>query len=150
MSRVPLSTEENRAIFTESFGDALRDLDRDDQVQTLKKIHKLLDSTYPEHYIYKNAKGCEELQIIRISDSLRIYCRLVMGIPHDNKAYNVLFLFYISKHEYRDAVMQRFDKRAQERLENITNLDAVDDVETYLAEHDAKDAAFLQERLDRA
>lgn len=140
MSRVPLSTEENRVILTETFGDALADLEREEQVRIIKKLHEMLASDYPEHFIYETVEGCNELAVIRIGKLLRIYCRLVMGIPHGNKEYNVLFAFTVSKHKYRDAVLQRFDARARERLENVTDLSSVDDVEDYLEQHDAKDA----------
>lgn len=150
MSVVPLSDEENYAIFTESYGKSMAGLGRDQQLQVLKRLYKTLDSDAPQHYIYETVEGCDELEVIRAGNSLRIYCRLVMGVPHGNKTYNVLFVFYVDDHNYRSGDLERFDERAEERLVNLTDLSSVDDVDAYLEEHDAKQAEFLKKQIDRA
>lgn len=148
--RVPLSDEENYAIFPDTFGDSLRLLDADDQVQVLKRLLTMLESDAPQRYIYETVTGCEELQVIRAGDYLRILCRLVMGVPHEDKMYNVLFVFFVDDHKYRNAVLQRLDDVAATRLRILTDFSTVDDVDDYLDEHNAKQAEFLREQLDRA
>lgn len=148
--RVSLSDEENYAIFPETFGNSLQLLDADDQRQVLKRLLKVLESDAPQRYIYETVSGCEELQVIRAGDYLRILCRLVMGIPHEDKTYNVLFVFFVDNHKYRNAVLQRLDDAAARRLRILTDFSTVADVDDYLDEHNAKQAEFLRKRLDRA
>ena len=148
--RVPLSDEENYAIFTDTFGDSLSDLDRNKQVQVLKRLLKLLESDAPQRYIYETVEGTDELEVVRAGDTLRIYCRLVMGVPHGNQTYNVLFVFYVDEHRYANLDLERFDNVAAMRLHVLTDFDDVDDITAYLKDHNAKQAGFLREQLDRA
>ncbi|GGL44603.1 hypothetical protein GCM10009037_30020 [Halarchaeum grantii] len=62
MSTIPLSDEENYAIFTESYGESMRGLGRDQQLPVLKRLYKTLDSDAPQHYIYETAKDVTNLR----------------------------------------------------------------------------------------
>lgn len=116
----------------------------------LKRIHAVLESASPQYFIEERVEGCEELQVIRAGNDLRIYCRLVLGIPRVNKEYNVLYALYVDPHEYRSAVLQRLDDAAKDLLTEATSLDDVTDVEAYLEEMHAFYAEDIQERIDRA
>lgn len=89
------------------------------------------------------------MEVIREGDSLRIYCRLVMGIPQNNKHYNVLFTFYVDNHDYEPTTLSRLDKAAEQWLEEITELSAVEEIDTYLQKHEAKTAESFADRLNR-
>jgi hypothetical protein len=149
VSVVELSDEETVAILAETFTERLSDIgDKTRQVAVLKRLHTLLDSTSPQHYIYETVEGCDELQVIRVGSDQRIFCRLVMGIPHGNEHYNVRFVFYVDPHQYRPQQLSRFDAAAEQRLDEITSFDAVDAVDDYLDEKDAFTAEEIKERID--
>lgn len=143
-----LSDEENYAILAEQFGDGMSSLGASEQRRIVKRLHTVLDSDNPQYYIYETVEGCDELEIIREGDSLRIYCRLVMGIPQNDKHYNVLFVFHVDNHGYEPTTLSHLDEAAKQWLEAITDFSTVADVDAYLEEHDAKKAEFFAERLD--
>jgi hypothetical protein len=121
---VELSDEETVAVLAETFTESLSDLgDRTRRVAVLKRIHDLLDQ--------------------------RIFCRLVMGIPADEKHYNVLFVFYVDPHRYRPGTLARFDEAAKRRLEEATSFDTVASVDEYLDANGAFTADDIQTRIDR-
>ena len=149
MSEVPLSDEHNKAILADAFIDSLSDLDRGTQQrEVLKKIHQLLDSQSPERYIYEKATGVDVLQIIRPNDLLRIYCKLVMGVPKNNKEYNILYIFYVDKHKYRNRDLKRWDRKAKSLLDRIESLQSISDVDQHLEEHNAFDPEDIQKLID--
>lgn len=149
MHTVELSDEENYAVLAEQFGDGISSLGSVSQRRVVKRLRTVLDSDNPQYYIYETVEGCDELEIIREGDSLRIYCRLVMGIPQNDKHYNVLFVFYVDKHGYDPETLSKLDEAAERWLEEITTFSAIKNVDAYLEEHDAKTAEFFAERLDR-
>lgn len=150
MSVVELSDEETVAILAESFTESLSNVrDKTRKAAVLKRLHELLDSSSPQHYIYETVEGCEELQVVRVGGDQRIFCRLVMGIPHGDKQYNVLFVFYLDPHQYRPDQLATFDEAAKRRLDEVTSFDAVDAVDDYLDEMNAFTAADLRERIDQ-
>lgn len=72
-----------------------------------------------------------------------------MGIPQNDKHYNVLFAFHVDKHDYEAGTLSNLDEAATEWLEEITDFSTVQNVDSYLEEHDAKTAEFFATRLDR-
>jgi hypothetical protein len=146
---VKISSEENYAILAEQFGEGMSSLGASDQRRVFKRLHTTLDSNNPQYYIYKTLEGCTELEVIREGDSLRIYCRLVMGIPADNKHYNVLFVFFVDDHGYVSATLNRLDEAAKQWVEEITDFSTVPNVDSYLEQHDAKTAEYFDARLNR-
>lgn len=149
MHTVELSDEENYAILAEQFGAGMSALGASDQRRIVKRLYTVLDSDSPQYYIYETVEGCEELEVIREGNSLRIYCRLVMGIPQNDKHYNVLFAFCVDKHGYEPETLSKLDEAAEHWLEEITDFSAVANVDAYLDEHDAKTTEFFADRLDR-
>lgn len=146
---VSISDEENRVILAEKFGSGMGNLGSQEQRHVLNRLCTLLDSSSPQHFIYETVEGCDELEVIRAGEYLRIYVRLVMGIPDGNKRYNILFVFFVDKHKYRSATLHHLDEAAEQRLEEITGLSSVPDVEDYLTEHNALAHEDVQERLER-
>lgn len=149
MRTVKLSDEENYAILAEQFRDGMSSLGASDQRRVFKRLHTILDSDNPQYYIYETLEGCDELEVIREGDSLRIYCRLVMGIPQNNKHYNVLFVFFVDHHDYDRATLGHLDEAAEQWVEDVTDFSTVEDIHLYLEEHDAKGAEYFASRLDR-
>lgn len=150
MSVVKLSDEETVAILAEAFVESLASIeDKTRTVAVLKRLYELLDSSTPQHYIYETVEGCDELQVIRVGRDQRVFCRLVMGIPHGDKHYNILFVFYVDPHRYRSDQLATFDGAAEQRLSEVTSFDAVDDVQKYLDELNAFTAKDIKDRIDR-
>lgn len=89
MRNVELSDEENLAILAETVVESLEALgDRGRKVAVLKRICELLESSAPQHYVYESLAGCEKLQVIRVVDDRRNFCRLALGIPETEPQYN--------------------------------------------------------------
>lgn len=150
MRVVELSDEETVAILSETFAESLADIrDKTRQIAVLKRLHKLLDSGAPQHYIYESLEGYDELQVIRVGGDQRMYCRLVMGIPHEDQHYNVLFVFDVDRHQYRSDQLATLDLAAEQRLDEITTVETLDALEDYLDGMDAFSAQEIKERIDR-
>lgn len=148
MRTVTIIDEENHAILAEKFGSSFADLGAIEQRRIFKRLRAVLESSNPQYFIYETVEGCDELEVIREGDQLRLYCRLVMGIPQGDKHYNVLFVFYVDKHDYNAGTLARVDTAARQWLEEITDFSAVEDVAEYLEQHDSKTAEYFADRLD--
>ena len=72
-----------------------------------------------------------------------------MGLPKGDKEYNVLFVSYVDTHNYRSAQLRTFNDAARQRLQEVTRLRDVGDVEAYLEELKAFTAEEIKERIDR-
>lgn len=72
-----------------------------------------------------------------------------MGIPPADAQYNVLFAFYVDPHEYRPGTLDRFDRAAQRRLDQITSFADVAGVDAYLDDANAFIAADVRDRIER-
>lgn len=150
MRVVKLSDGQNVAILAETFTESLASLgDKTHQRAVLKRIHALLSSSSPQHFIYETVEGCDELEVIRAGDDRRIFCRLVMGVPHGAERYNVLFVFYVDRHEYRSQNLQRLDAATRQRLRDLRSSDSIESVERYFENHHAFTAAQIADRIDR-
>jgi hypothetical protein len=150
VSVIELSDEETVAILAETFIESLADLrDKTRQVAVLKRIHALLDSSAPQHFIYETVQGCDELQVIRVGGDRRIYCKLVLGVPAGDEHYNVLFVFYVDPHNYDAQQLATFDAAADERLREVTSFDDVEDVQAYLDRMNAFSTEEIEERIDQ-
>ena len=142
MSVVPLSDDENVVIFVKPTYSDLASLDADEREQFLKRLLRVLESDAPDHYVEKAFSNCDELQQLRAGGYLRGYCRLVMGVA----GYNVLFLFHVTKHNYRQ--LDLYDDRACKRVPELSNLSSVGDVEEYLDAHDGMTAEDVRDILE--
>lgn len=150
MSVVELSDEDTVAILSETFVESLAEIrDKTRQIAVLKRLHGLLDSSAPQHYIYESLEGFDELQVIRVGGDQRIYSRLIVGLPHEDQHYNVLFVFDVGQHQYRPDQLATFDSAAKQRLDEITAVETIDALEDYLDEMDAFSAEDIKERIDR-
>lgn len=147
MSSVPLNDEESVAIFTDTFTKSFAKLDGTEQRRVLKRVHTVLESSAPERYIYEIPTGCDYLEIVREGNTLRLYTKLVTGVPPGNKAYNIFYLFYVDKHKYRQGELVRFDEAAKKALGRAT-MQGLIQLKGYLKEHRALDADDVQQLLD--
>lgn len=150
MSVVEFSSEENVAILSETFSESLADLgDSSRKLAVLKRLHELLSSNTPQHYVYESVTGCDELEVIRAGSDLRIFCRLVMGVPESNAAYNVLFVFDVVPHEYDPGRLATLDDATERRLRELDAISSLDSADEYLAEMDAFSASDVTRLIDR-
>lgn len=142
MAAIPLSDDENVAIFTQPAFSALSGLEQEQREQFLKRVLELLESPTPKHFIEKEFSNCDELQQLRAGDILRGLCRLLMGVH----GYNILFVFYVTKHKYRQLAL--YDQQACEVVERVTNIEYIEDIESYLSERDAMTAEDIEDIIE--
>lgn len=126
MSVVDLNPDETVALVTPRAKRSISDLGREQKRALLNRLIKILESAAPSHYIEKEFSDTEKLQQIRIGNTLRGYCRLVTNLP----GYNLLLIFEISKHNYRN--LSLYDERAKQKLAEIDHLQTEEDVESYI------------------
>lgn len=146
MPPIPLSDEETRIIFGEQAGNGLDALDASQQEQILRKLLDIMEGEAPPStYVYEQIGN---LDIYRTGDLMRIYAKAVDNIPRGNTMYHVVYVFYIDEgHEYHRKHLAEFSSRAKQKLERITNLETVDDVEAYFERQNAHDADLIREKL---
>jgi len=144
VSRVPLSDEQTKVIFTESALGGLAELDAGEQRTILNKLVDIVSSeSLPSSFIYERIAN---LDIIAVGDQCRLYAKVVEEIPEDNVEYHVIFLFYIdASHDYPHSKLAEYSHTAERYVDEITNFDRVDDVEGYLDYSDALGEEDLRE-----
>lgn len=146
MAPIPLSDEETRIIFGEEAGEGLDALDAPQQEQVLRKLLDVMEGAAPpSKYVYEQIGN---LDIYRKGDMIRIYAKAVDNIPRGNTMYHVVYVFYIDEaHDYHRKHLAKFSPRAQQKLERITNLETVEDVEAYFERKNALDADLIREKI---
>lgn len=150
MSIVEIRDEENLAVLSDEFVHSMRKLDRGtEQKYVLKEIRKVIESNTPCRYIYEIPEGCDVLEILRGTDPLRIYCKLAEGVPQRNKTYNLLFLFYVDDHKYRERKLAEMDTAAKRQIEQIEAYRSLEAVDEYLDQRQALDGDDLTELIER-
>lgn len=144
MNVVEIRDEENLAVLSDEFVDSMRRLDSGTQQrQVLKELRKVVRSDTPRRFVYEVPEGCDVLEVLRGTDKLRVYCKLVEGVPRKNATYNLLFLFYVDEHRYRREKLVEMDDAARRQVERIEECSSLDAVETYLEQRQALDAEDL-------
>lgn len=132
MSRVPLSGDTKVTIFADEFSRNLAKLDHDQTCQVWNRLCTIHTSMAPtRRFIHEQVTGAEELEVIRVGDQLRIYCKLVDGVPD----YEIINVFSVHKHDYRG--WAPYDRAAQRRVEEIRLREEADDIDGFLARYDA-------------
>ena len=146
MSRVPLSDEESRVIFAGEAASNLGALEGSEQKQVINRLVTILESeTKPSSLIYERIGN---LDIYTVGSQIRLYTKVVDEIPRGNAEYHVIYLFYIDDdHDYENKKLATYSPEAKTKVERITNLQTVPDVEQYLNENDALDAVDLRDLL---
>jgi len=144
VSRVPLSDEETKVIFTETALDTLADLDAGEQREIISKLLNVVSSqSLPSSFIYETIAN---LDIIAVGDQCRLYTKIVEEIPEGNVEYHVIFLFYIDAgHDYPHSKLAEYSRTAEGYVEKLTDFNRVTDVEGYLDYNDALGEAELRE-----
>lgn len=125
------------AIFTESVEEDIRNLDATKSRAALNAIVTCLESPAPESVVEKPYRTCEELEQLR-QGNLRLYVKLVSDLP----AYDVLWVFAIRKHRYRN--LGKFDAEACRKVADLRTLTATEAVDRYLADVEALTLAELR------
>lgn len=147
MSRVPLTDEEARAILAGEFASNLSSLERSEQEQVVSRLIDILENEAKPSALVHEQIG--SLDIFTAGDQIRLYAKVVEGIPSSDAEYHVAYLFYIDDdHDYEQKKLATFSPAAEARMERVTSLTTVIDVEDYLKKHDALDADDFRDLLD--
>lgn len=149
MNVVEIRDEENLAVLSDEFVDSMRGLDSGtEQKHVLKEVRKVVGSNTPSRFVYEVPEGCDVLEVLRGTDHLRIYCKLVKGIPPTNATYNLLFLFYVDRHRYRNQKLEDMDQAAKRQIERIEAYQSLNAVEEYLEQRQALNEDELTQLIE--
>ena len=149
MAHIPLGgSEETHIIFEGGIPKHLANLSASEQRDLLTKLLNIAKETAPpDGYVYEQIGNVD---IIRFSGAGRTYTKVVTFIPEGNTSYHIIYVLYVDEgHEYDQGELGKFSHQAQQKLETITDLDSVEDVEAYLETHDSLTADDLDDLLDR-
>lgn len=140
MAVVELDDDETVVIFTDRSIETIRGLDGTQQETILSRLLTVVQSEAgPSHFIYEQVSGCEELEVIRAGDTLRIFCKVVEDIPR----YNIIYVFEVDPHDYREADLRRFDRAACDKVEEIQARTTPEAIEEYV-----QDRALTENELE--
>lgn len=146
MNYVSLSDEETRVVFAEEAAEIFAELDSSEQQDVINRLLNIVSSDAPPSaFIHEHSAN---LDIIAVGDQCGLYTKVVDEIPRGDTEYHVIFLFFIDPyHDYPDKALAQYNSRAEARVEEVTGLETVDDVEQYLDDLDALDESALEELL---
>lgn len=148
MAYIPLGgSEETHIIFEGSFPHHLKTLSASEQRELLTKLKNIADGDAPpDNYVYEQIGN---LDIIRFSGAGRLYTKVITHIPEGDTQYHVVYVLYVDEnHEYNQGELGKYSHQAQQKLDQITDLESVGDVESYLVKHNSLTAADLADLLD--
>ena len=147
MTRIPLSDEKTRVIFGGETLSNLAALDATKQRIVLERLLTILErAAPPDQFIYEKIGNVD---IIRAGGQCRLYTKVITNVPREDTEYHVIYVLYIdSEHEYNQADLATYSGYAQARLEEVTSLATVSDVEAYLDENNAFSHDDLFDLLD--
>ena len=147
MSPIPLSDEDTRVIFSNEAKDRLDRLEGSQQKQLLRRLLSIVEAeTPPSAHLHEQIQN---LDIIAAGDSIRLYTKVVENIPRGNTRYHIISVFYIDEgHNYPHQKLATYNPAAQDRVDRVTSLDDVDDVEAYLERMDALNGDDLRDLLE--
>lgn len=145
MSPIPLSDEDTRVIFSDEALDRLDRLEGSQQKQLLRRLLSIVEAeTPPSAHVYEKIQNLD----IFAAGSIRVYSRVVENIPRGNTMYHIISIFFIDEgHDYPHTKLATYNAVAQERVDRLTSLESVDDVEAYLERMDALDEDDLRDLL---
>ncbi|KKF40129.1 hypothetical protein FK85_22930 [Halorubrum saccharovorum] len=147
MSYVPLSDDETRVIFTSEARSNLAGLEGSEQQAILKKILSVLQSESPPSSFVR--EEIQNLDIIAIGSQIRLYSKVVERIPRGNAEFDILYIFYIDDdHDYEQRALATYSYEAQAKMESLTSLETVFDVQEYFEEMNALDEGDIRDLLD--
>lgn len=147
MAYIPLGcSEETHIIFEGSFPEHLADLGVSEQRNLLTKLRNIAkEDAPPDGYVYEQIGNVD---IIKFSGAGRAYTKVITYIPEGNTQYHVIYVLYVDEdHEYDQGKLGKFSYQAQQKLDTITDLESIKDVESYLEEHDSLTADDLNDLL---
>lgn len=131
-------TDEGIAIFTDSAEKEIGKLDPTQSRAALTAIINCLDNPVPRSVIEKPYETCRELEQLRQGD-LRLYVTLIEDVPD----YNILWIFAIKKHRYRN--LGKFDQQACEKVRDLRNRMDSETIGSYLDRNEALTLEDLKE-----
>jgi len=141
-----LGDEETRVIFAGEAAKNFGILEGSEQQQVISRLVDIAENdAVPSSLVHERIGN---LDIYTAGSQMRLYTKVVDEIPRGDSQYHVIYLFYIDDdHEYEQRTLATYSPEAKEKVERITALDTVSDVESYVAEQDALDAEDLRDLL---
>ncbi|QZA89493.1 hypothetical protein K0C01_04990 [Salinarchaeum sp. IM2453] len=149
MKRIPLDgSKETHIIFEGNIPGHLDTLNASEQRDLLTKLSNIANKdASPDAYTYEKIGN---LDIFKFSKDGRIYSKVVTFVPEINPKYHIIYVLYVDEdHEYDDGKLGRFSQQAQQKLENVTDLESVEDIEAYLEANNSLTSGDLDDLLDR-
>jgi hypothetical protein len=126
---IPLSDDETRVILSEESVSNLGSLGADRQEQILRKLIDIADHEAPPSEL--RYEQISSLDIYAVGSDCRLYAKAVDSLPPDGADYHLLFVFYIDEtHEYDNTLLHEYNERAKRRVDELSNLTTVEEVET--------------------
>lgn len=146
MSRVPLSDDETRVVFSEEATANLSSLDADQQEQILRRLLNIAESQSPPSTFVR--EQIANLDIIAAGDQCRLYATTADSIPRGNAEYHAIFVFYIDEsHDYDQADLREYSELSQRWVEQIRGLETVTNIEAMFEREDALSPDDLRDLL---
>jgi len=124
------------AVAIEAPRDGFADLTPTMQEEVISRLLSIVTSEAPpSSFIYEEIAN---LDIIRVGRQCRLYTKVVDEIPRGNTEYHVIYLFFIDPtHDYTHRTLAEYNFSTERRVQEVTALQTVPDVEEYLDDHDA-------------
>lgn len=146
MSRVSLTDDETKVIFSQEALRALDRFDADDQATVIQRLLDIVETPVPPGSFVR--EQIINLDIISFGSQGRLYTKVVEGIPDGDSEYHIVFLFFIDiDHDYTNKELTEYSIAAERRAERVVNLISLEETEEYLDEHDALGQDELRQLL---
>lgn len=141
-----MGNEETRVIFAGEAAKNFGILEGSEQQQVISRLVDIAENdAVPSSLVHERIGN---LDIYTAGSQIRLYTKVVDEIPRGDSESHVIYLFYIDDdHEYEQRTLATYNPEAKEKVERITALDTVSDVESYVEEQDALDAENLRDLL---
>lgn len=125
----------------------MEELGANQQRDVLEKLHDIASSDAPpDAFAYERIRN---IDILKFSGDGRIYSKIVTNIPEGNTRYHVVYVLYVDEsHDYDPSDLTEYSVAARNKLDTITALTELVDVEGYLDEHNSMDENDLAELLE--
>jgi hypothetical protein len=142
-----LSTEETRVVISNAALESFTKADKTKQLDLISELADVASSTVPPDKLAYETIG--NITIYRAGGKPRWYTAVVTNIPRGNTHYHIIHALYTDpNHEYDETDLVEVDGKAEREIARIQSLATVEDVESYLQEHDALTAEDLDDLLD--
>jgi hypothetical protein len=148
VERIPLGSEQTYVIFDSGVSEQLASLSASDQQVILSKLYNVVSADVsPDAFVYEQIRN---IDIYRFSDSGRLYTAVMTQIPVSNPGYHIIYVLYVdSNHEYDHADLVEYSQLAACKVDRITSMSNIKEVEAFLDNRHSLDETDLADLIDR-